>query len=236
MPGIIDRIARAFGSQSDDSKPAGDTRSELEDAYAQQTELLQQVRRGAAGVASSRRQLAAQQADLAAEIDSLTATAHRLLDQGQDSLAHEALVRKQALLQQLAGLETQHAQLQREEENLILTATRLQAKVDSIRTKQSTVWAQYSAAEASARVTAALGGIDLGAAGAVVQRADELLHATAGPEPLAADELRAAAADELAAIRAALADRAPAAPGEGSYQQPGGYPSTGVTDSTGERA
>ena len=66
MPGIIDRIARAFGSQSDDSKPAGDTRSELEDAYAQQTELLQQVRRGAAGVASSRRQLAAQQADLAA--------------------------------------------------------------------------------------------------------------------------------------------------------------------------
>ncbi|MPM99922.1 hypothetical protein SDC9_147117 [bioreactor metagenome] len=236
MPGIIDRIARAFGSQSDDSKPAGDTRSELEDAYAQQTELLQQVRRGAAGVASSRRQLAAQQADLAAEIDSLTATAHRLLDQGQDSLAHEALVRKQALLQQLAGLETQHAQLQREEENLILTATRLQAKVDSIRTKQSTVWAQYSAAEASARVTAALGGIDLGAAGAVVQRADELLHTTAVPEPLAADELRAAAADELAAIRAALADRAPAAPGEGSYQQPGGYPSTGVTDSTGERA
>ncbi|MEA5120220.1 MAG: PspA/IM30 family protein [Propionibacterium sp.] len=236
MPGIIDRIARAFGSQSDDSKPAGDTRSELEDAYAQQTELLQQVRRGAAGVASSRRQLAAQQADLAAEIDSLTATAHRLLDQGQDSLAHEALVRKQALLQQLAGLETQHEQLQREEENLILTATRLQAKVDSIRTKQSTVWAQYSAAEASARVTAALGGIDLGAAGAVVQRADELLHTTAVPEPLAADELRAAAADELAAIRAALADRAPAAPGEGSYQQPGGYPSTGVTDSTGERA
>ena len=151
-------------------------------------------------------------------------------------MAHEALVRKQALLQQLAGLETQHAQLQREEENLILTATRLQAKVDSIRTKQSTVWAQYSAAEASARVTAALGGIDLGAAGAVVQRADELLHATAVPEPLAADELRAAAADELAAIRAALADRAPAAPGEGSYQQPGGYPSTGVTDSTGERA
>lgn len=71
-------------------------------------------------------------------------------------MAHEALVRKQALLQQLAGLETQHAQLQREEENLILTATRLQAKVDSIRTKQSTVWAQYSAAEASARVTAAL--------------------------------------------------------------------------------
>ncbi|WP_341729012.1 PspA/IM30 family protein [Brooklawnia sp.] len=234
MAGIIDRIARAFGSQNGDPKPANDTRGELEDAYTQQIELLQQVRRGASSVASSRRRLAAQLVDLAAEIDSLTGTAHRLIDQGQDRLAQEALVRKQTLLQQLAGAEAQHRLLQREEENLILTATRLQAKVDSIRAKQHTVWAQDSAAEASAKVTAALGGIDLGQAGAVVQRADALLQAPVEPESPAADELNAAAADELTAIRAELVGRAPAAPGQGSYVQPGGYPTAGVTDSTGE--
>ncbi|NLA30146.1 MAG: PspA/IM30 family protein [Propionibacterium sp.] len=237
MPGIIRRIAQVFGSKNGDPEATDGAPNEQEDAYSQQIELLQQVRRGAASVASSRRQLARRQTELVAEIDSLTGTAHRLLDQGHERLAHEALVRKQTLLQELAGVDNQHAELQREEENLILTATRLQAKVDSIRAKQNTIWAQDSAAEASAKVTAALGGIDLGSADAVVQRADALLKTPLNPDLATPDELEAAAGAELAAIQAELAAREPsAAPSQGSYQQPGGYSSGEIRDSTGERS
>lgn len=231
MPGIFDRIRGAFGAGRPEPQPPSNPRTQLGDAYAQQTELLQQVRRGAASVAASRRQLATQQEKLAAEIDSLTATAHRLLDQGRDDLASEALARKHGLTQQLRALEAQHSQLQREEENLVLTSTRLQAKVDSIRTKQNTVWAQYSADEAAARVAAALGDIDLGAAGQSVQRASALLADQALETPPSDDP--AGIFDELAAMKAERAARGPAAPGEGSYQQPSPKLGGTVQDSTG---
>lgn len=231
MPGFIERIARALGSQHDDPQRTSETRNELDDAYARQTELLQQVRKGAASVASSRRQLAEQQRETAAEIDSLTLSAHRLVDQGQSALAREALVRKQTLIHLLAGLDTKHAQLQREEENLIWTATRLQAKVDSIRAKQHTEWAQYSAREASQKVAEALRGIDVSETDAVVRRADALLQSTPDDQAISDDELNQAAAAEFEAIQDEFADRAPAAPGEGSYQQPGGYPAGGPSDS-----
>lgn len=223
MAGIFRRITRALGSNDEPEQPVDPIR----DAYGEQIELLQQVRRGAAEVAANRKRLAQHMTQLAAEVDSLTVSARRLLEQGRDDLAREALARKQSLSAQLSALEAEHDQLRLTEERLVLTSTRLQAKIDAIRTKRETVWASYSAAEAQARVAAAVAALDgdIGRAGQVVQQAAQQTEAVAAP-PQVASELRQAdfaelAAGELAAMKAELANRAPVEAGHGSYRQPG---------------
>ena len=223
MAGIFRRITRALGSNGEPEQPADPIR----DAYGEQIELLQQVRRGAAEVAANRKRLAQHMTQLAAEVDSLTVSARRLLEQGRDDLAREALLRKQSLSAQLTALEAEHDQLRLTEERLVLTSTRLQAKIDAIRTKRDTVWASYSAAEAQARVAAAFAALDgdLGRAGQVVQQAAQQSDAVAAPQQVAS-ELRQGdfdeqAASELAAMKAEIASRAPIEAEHGSYRQPG---------------
>lgn len=221
MAGILGRITRVFGSGADpqptDPGP---------DSYHEQTQLLHAVRRGAAEVASSRKRLAQQMTQLASEIDSLTVTARRALEQGRADLAQEALLRKQRLLDELATLDAQHDQLQLTEEQLVLTSTRLQAKLDAIRAKRETVWATYSAAEAQARVDRALASLDpdLGRAEQIVRRAAQ--HATtptvAPQTPVTGDQPEWAerVEGELAAMKAELASRGLVDAAHGSYQQP----------------
>lgn len=237
MAGMRARISRVFGSGKDDSRPADDQKAPFEDHFAEQTELLQQVRRGAASVAASRKLLAQQLTRVAAELDSLTLTARRSLQQGREDLAREALLRRQGLARQLAALECDHGQLQLEEERLVLTSTRLQAKLDTLRARQETDWATYSAVEAQARVDEALQAMsaDVGNAGQTVQRAAASARASEAsaaatdmllsvPAPIPADdqaELAARAEKELAAMKAELASDGPVQAGQGVYSQPG---------------
>ncbi|MGI5951981.1 MAG: PspA/IM30 family protein [Brooklawnia sp.] len=205
MVGLINRISRAFGSAAKSAPEA--------DAQDQQTELLQQVRRGAAQVAASRRELAAELNRIAAQMDSLTLTARRAVEQGRDGLAREALASKQRLGQQLGELETQHAQLQLEEEKLVITSTRLQARLDALRATQGSQGAQAAAAEARQRVDQALQMLQAGQAS--VAASEALL---AQPVPAEPDEAGVAA--ELAAIEAEVVARDTDQASSTSYQQP----------------
>lgn len=204
--GLFDRIARAFGSSE---KPPGP--AQVDD---QQVDLLQQVRRGAAEVAVSRRALAQQISAIVKQLDSMTITARRAVEQGQTELAREALARKQGLAAQLTALEAQHDQLQREEERLVITSTRLQAKLDAIRARQHSDGARLAAAEAQQRVQAAFEAVQESQAS--VAATDALLQA---PEPV--DQSAAAVAAELAAIQTEVAQRGAEAGAGGEYHQPG---------------
>ena len=221
MAGILGRITRVFGS-SDDPQPT----DPLQNSYGQQTQLLQEVRRGAAEVATSRKRLAQQMAQLASEIDSLTMTARRALEQGRDDLAREALLRKQSLTDELATLDDEHDRLQLTEEQLVLTSTRLQAKLDAIRTKQKTIWATFSATEAQTRVDQALAGLDpdLGHAEDVVREAARHggapIHAQQTADADDLSERAERAAEELVAMKSELAGREPVDATHGSYRQP----------------
>lgn len=217
MAGIFDRISRVFGGKDDSS--SADPRAALQDAYAEQTQVLQQVRRSAAEVAGSRKRLGEQTARLAAEIDSLTLSARRSLSQGQEQLATEALRRKHDLAQELAGLDQEHARLQLEEERLVLASSRLQAKLDAIRVKQETIWATYSAEEAKQRLVEALAGL---ASDSVAAAQSSVAAVTTDPAETAAQ-----AAAELAAMKADLADRSSAGLDPVSYQQPNLSPADG---------
>jgi len=169
-----------------------DPRETLDYSYQTQLELLQKVRRGVADVATSRKRVELQLNQLQQSADKLDRQARDALGGGREDLAREALTRKSGLQQQLGDLQTQHAQLQGEEEKLVRASQRLQAKVDAFRTRKETIKATYSAAEAQTRINEAFTGIgeEMGDVGLAIQRAED---------KTAQMQARAGAVDELIA-------------------------------------
>ena len=260
MAGLFQRMKAIFSAKADKAlDKLEDPRETLDYSYTKQLELLQQVRRGVAEVATSRKRVELQAGQLNAQLDKLQVAAKRALEAGREDLAREALTRKSGLQQQLAELQTQHAALQAEEERLVRASQQLQARVDAFRTRKETIKATYSAAEAQTKISEAFSGLgqELGDVGQAIQRAedktaqlqaraaavDELLASGALDDPtgLAKDdltrELDALASDaqvdnELAALKASLPGAEPQ--GElpaGTFEQP---PAPGVQAETGE--
>ncbi len=111
------------------------------------------------------------------------------------------------MVSQITDMREQQTSLQAQEEKLTLAAQRLQAKVDSFRTRKETIKATYTAAEAQTRITEAVTGIgeELGDVGLATQRAQdktEQMQARAG----ALDELIASGALEDATLPAGRDD------------------------------
>lgn len=196
MSGIFQRISLIFRAKTDKAlDKMEDPRQTLDYSYQRQLELLQKVRRGVADVATSRKRVELQANQLNGQIDKLNQQAQKALEVGREDLAREALTRKSGIQQQLGDLQTQHAQLQGEEEKLTRASQRLQAKVDSFRTRKETIKATYSAAEAQTRINEAFSGIgeEMGDVGMAIQRAEDKtseMQARAG----AIDELLASGA------------------------------------------
>ncbi|MEO5709713.1 MAG: PspA/IM30 family protein [Nocardioidaceae bacterium] len=190
---LMQRISLIFRAKADKALDrAEDPRETLDYSYKRQLELLTKVRRGVADVATSRKRVELQAAQLQQQSDKLTDQAQKALSMGREDLAREALTRKSALTSQMADLKAQQAQLQGEEEKLTLASQRLQAKVESFRTQKETIKAKYTAAEAQTRINEAFSGIseEMGDVGMAVQRAED---------KTAQMQARAGAIDELIA-------------------------------------
>jgi phage shock protein A len=180
---------------------AEDPREILDYSYQRQLELLQQVRRGVADVATSRKRLELQVRQLQDSADRLSDQARRAVAAGRDDLAREALRRRAGVTGQLDDLGRQHASLQAEEERLTLAAQRLQATVEAFRTRKETVKATYTAAEAQTKIGEAVAGVseEMGDVGLAIQRAadkTQQMQARAG----AIDELLASGALDDATV------------------------------------
>ncbi len=200
---LMQRIRLIFSAKANKALDrAEDPRETLDYSYQKQLELLQKVRKGVADVATSRKRIELQMNQLQQQADKLTGQAQQALGAGREDLAREALTRKSALTQQISDLQTQHGQLQGEEEKLTLASQRLQAKVEAFRTRKETVKATYSAAQAQTRINEAFSGIseEMGDVGLAIQRAEDKtaqMQARAG----AIDELIASGAlDDATAI------------------------------------
>ena len=174
--GLWQRFTLIFKSKANKAlDKAEDPRETLDYSYEKQLELLQKVRRGVADVATSRKRLELQIAQLQQQSDKRQEQAKAALAQGREDLAREALTMKSGLDSQIADLQTQHAQLADQEEKLVAASQRLQAKVEAFRTKKETIKATYSAAEAQTKINEAFSGIseELGDVGLAVQRAED---------------------------------------------------------------
>ena len=194
--GVMKRFSLVFKAKANRAlDKMEDPRETLDYSYQRQLELLTKVRRGVADVATSRKRVELQMNQLQQSSDKLQDQARKALSMGREDLAREALTRKSAAQVQLDELSTQYAQLQGEEEKLTVASQRLQAKVDSFRTRKETIKATYTAAEAQTRINEAFTGIseEMGDVGMAIQRAEDKtaqMQARAG----AIDELMASGA------------------------------------------
>src|ERR671932_1608239 len=109
---LMKRISLIFRSKANKALDrAEDPRETLDYSYQRQLDLLSKVRRGVADVATSRKRVELQAAQLQQQSDKLTEQAQKALSMGREDLAREALTRKSALTSQLSDLRTQYAQL-----------------------------------------------------------------------------------------------------------------------------
>src|SRR6476660_3196843 len=204
---LMKRISLIFRSKANKALDrAEDPRETLDYSYQRQLDLLSQVRRGLADVATGRKRVELQVNQREQQSAKLTDQAQKAISVGREDLAREALTRKSALTTQISDLKAQHAQLMGEEEKLTLAQQRLQAKVESFRTRKETIKATYTAAEAQTRINEAMSGIgeEMGDVGLAIQRAED---------KTAQMQARAGAIDELIAS-GALEDVSATSPGD----------------------
>jgi phage shock protein A len=174
--GILNRFATIFRSKANKVMDnAEDPRETLDYSYQKQLEMLSKVRRGVADVATSRKRLELQLNQLQGQSNKLRDQAQKALSVNREDLAREALTRRSGVDGQISDLTVQHATLQGEEEKLTLASQRLQAKVESFRTRKETIKATYTAAEAQTRIGEAFSGIseEMSDVGMAVQRAED---------------------------------------------------------------
>ena len=169
---------------------AEDPRETLDYSYEKQLELLQKVRRGVADVATSKKRLELQVGEAGAERREARRPGAKALQQNREDLARVALERKKGVQLQLQDLDEQRAQLQTEQDKLVLAEQRLTAKVEAFRTRKETIKAQYTAAEAQTKIGEAFSGVseEMADVGMAMERAEgkvETMRARAG----AIDEL-----------------------------------------------
>ena len=191
MAGTWQRIKSIFQAKTNKTlDKLEDPRETLDLSYEKQLENLTKVRRGVADVATARKRIEYQAAELQKQADKLQTQAKAALEQGNEELAREALTRRSAIATQLSDLETQHTQVKEQEDKLVATMQTLQVQVEQFRTKKETIKATYTAAEAQTKVGEAVSGIStsMSDAGLAMQRAQD---------KVASMQARAGAIDEL---------------------------------------
>jgi len=174
--GLLDRMSVVINSKMNKVMDLfEDPRETLDYSYQKQLELLQNVKRGVAEVATSKKRLELQKARLQMNIDKLDSQARESVSAGRDDLAKMALERKTAMQAQSDSLDSQIADLNDQQQKLMAAESRLATKVESFRARKETIKAQYSAAEAQTKITESVTGIseEMADVGLAVQRAEE---------------------------------------------------------------
>ncbi len=174
--GLLNRMSTVVGAKMNKiMNRFEDPRETLDYSYEKQLDLLQNVKRGVAEVATSKKRLELQRAKLQENINNLDAQAKDAVAANRDDLARLALERKVALQSQVTSLDQQIADLNNEQQKLMAAESRLATKVESFRAKKETIKAQYSAAEAQVKVTESVTGIseEMADVGLAVQRAED---------------------------------------------------------------
>ncbi|HOT94863.1 MAG TPA: PspA/IM30 family protein [Methanoregulaceae archaeon] len=173
--GLLNRmgtVIRAKMSRLIDA--AEDPRETLDYSYEKQLQLLQNVKRGVADVATSKKRLQLQRAKLLQSSATLERQAREAIRADREDLARLALERKSAIDGQVSALDQEISTLEAEEEKLVEAEKRLATKVEVFRTRKETIKAQYSAAEAQVKISESVSGIseEMADIGVAIERAE----------------------------------------------------------------
>ena len=191
MAGLIERMSLVIKSKLNKLLDrAEDPAETLDYSYERQRELLQNVKRGIADVATSKKRLQLQTDKLEQSLVKLDSQARDAVAAGREDLARAALERKALAQQQLQDLDGQIAQLDAQQEKLATSEKQLAAKIEAFRSQKEVIKAQYSAAEAQVRIGEAATGIG-------EQMADTGLAIERARDKTEQMQARASAVDEL---------------------------------------
>lgn len=173
---IWKRLTRIFRSRT--NRDAGDIealKEKLDESYRSQLALLQQVRRGVADVATSRKRVELQITQLNQQGAQLDAAARTAVANGNDDAARAALTRKVTLDKAVADLTAQHAGLKTEEDRLEDSARQIQVQIEQFRLRKDTLSARHTAAAARSEINSATTGISsqMGEVGQAVKAAEQ---------------------------------------------------------------
>lgn len=187
---IRKRLSTWWQSRSSAGESPDKLKERLDATYRTQTALLQQVRRGLADVATSRKRVELQLASVAQQSAQLDDQAREAVARGNDDEARAILTRKIALEKTVSDLKERHAGLVGEEQKLEQAAKKVEHDVEGFRIRKDTLAARHTAAAARAEINDATSGInssvsEVGQAMAAAERRTRELEATAD----AVDEL-----------------------------------------------
>jgi phage shock protein A len=173
--GLLNRMAAIIAAKMNKLIGAAeDPRETLDYSYEKQLELLQNVKRGVAEVATSKKRLELQKATLLQNSEKLETQARDAVRANREDLARLALERKNLLSTQISGLDKEIATLAAEQEKLVEAEKRLSTKIEVFRSKKETIKAQYSAAEAQVKISESVSGIseEMADVGMSIERAE----------------------------------------------------------------
>jgi phage shock protein A len=188
---LFQRARDVLAAKANKALDAAEKPDEMLDlSYEQMLDHLTQVRQALVTVAASRKRIELQEQQLQHSADHLQEQAKAALAAGQEDLAREALQRRATAQSQIDGMESQHEQLNEEQQKLEQTLAALQERVNQFRTQKETLKAQYTAASAETAVNESVAGISttLGDSGATLQQAQDKIETM---------QARAGALDEL---------------------------------------
>jgi phage shock protein A len=174
MPGLSGRMSTVVKAKIskllDRAEDPGET---LEYSYQKQIEQLQNVKKGIADVATSKKRLQLQSEKLGQSMVKLDTQARQALAAGNEELARTALERKNVAQTELQSLDQQVKELQVQQDNLTQSEQNLRTKIEQFRSKKEIIKAQYSAAEAQVRISEAATGVgeEMADVGLAMQRA-----------------------------------------------------------------
>ena len=178
--GIVDRLKVLLAKGADVAlAPAPDPRVTHLTTHQKQRALLNQVIRATQEVTAAKERLIATADDVRAKLPAMEEQARNELRLGHEAAARVALQRRQVVANELATLERQLAEVQKEEAALTIIEQRLSGQIEAFAARQEVIKARYSAAEAQVRINEAMTGVsqDFADLTAALHRAEQTTEA-----------------------------------------------------------
>ncbi|HET9780818.1 MAG TPA: PspA/IM30 family protein [Candidatus Dormibacteraeota bacterium] len=178
--GIADRLKVLLAKGANVAlAPAPDPRVTHQTTHQKQRALLNQVIKATREVTTAKERLKATADDVRAKLPAMEDQARNELRLGHEAAARVALQRRQVVANELATLERQLAEVEKEEAALIIIEQRLSGQIEAVAARQEVIKARYSAAEAQVRMNEAMTGVsqDFADLTAALQRAEQTTEA-----------------------------------------------------------
>ncbi len=165
---VMSKINKLLGKMEDPTES-------LDYSYEKQKDLLENVKKGLAEIATAKNSLKAQKFKLEQDIPKLDRQAKMCMEQGKEPLTKAALERKASTQEQIRSLTDQIAKLDVEENKLIEASKVLEMKLEQLKSTKETIKAQYVAAKASVQINESLSGLggEVGNAGQAIEKAKD---------------------------------------------------------------